>query len=135
LGGVCEGTPSVNDSILERDNEGYDTVISSTNYILNHGIEELRLLEGFDIHGTGNALDNTITGNSRNNILDGVTGADAIIGGNGDDTYYIDNTGDQIIELANEGTDTVQSSISTTLSTHLENLVLLDFSKPEHGHR
>ncbi|MDD5384419.1 MAG: calcium-binding protein [Gallionella sp.] len=124
---------SVNDSILERANEGYDTVISSTNYILNTGIEELRLVEGLDIHGTGNALDNKIIGNSRNNILDGVTGADVMIGGAGDDTYYVDNLGDQTVELAGEGTDTVQSSISHTLGDNLENLILLDFSKPEKG--
>ena len=124
---------SVNDSILERANEGYDTVISSTNYILNTGIEELRLVEGLDIHGTGNALDNKIIGNSRNNILDGVTGADTMIGGAGHDTYYVDNAGDQTVELSGEGTDTVQSSISYTLGTNLENLVLLDFSKPEKG--
>ena len=124
---------SVNDSILERANEGYDTVISSTNYILNTGIEELRLVEGLDIHGTGNALDNKIIGNSRNNILDGVTGADVMIGGAGDDTYYVDNAGDQTIEFAGEGTDTVQSSISHSLGANLENLVLLDFSKPEKG--
>jgi Ca2+-binding RTX toxin-like protein len=124
---------SVNDSILERANEGYDTVISSTNYILNTGVEELRLVEGLDIHGTGNALDNKIIGNSRNNILDGVTGADTMIGGAGDDTYYVDNIGDQTVEYAGEGIDTVQSSISHTLGANLENLVLLDFSKPEKG--
>ncbi|MDP2834306.1 MAG: calcium-binding protein [Pseudomonadota bacterium] len=124
---------SVNDSILERAGEGYDTVVSSANTLLNTGIEELRLAEGLDIHGTGNALDNRILGNSRNNILDGVTGADILIGGAGDDIYYVDNLGDQTVELAGEGVDTVQSSLSHTLGVNLENLVLLDFSKPEKG--
>jgi hypothetical protein len=32
-----------------------------------------------------------------------------------------------------EGVDTVQSTITTTLATDLENLILLDFAKPEHG--
>jgi hypothetical protein len=45
---------SVNDSIYEQNNQGYDIVISSTSYLLNANIEELRLLEGFNIHGTGN---------------------------------------------------------------------------------
>jgi Ca2+-binding RTX toxin-like protein len=49
---------SVNDNIYEQDNQGYDTVISSASYLLNANIEELRLLEGFNIHGTGNASDN-----------------------------------------------------------------------------
>ncbi|MEN0108093.1 MAG: calcium-binding protein, partial [Pseudomonas sp.] len=124
---------SVNDSILERKGEGYDRVISSTSYLLNAHIEELRLLEGFDIHGTGNALDNLLIGNSRDNILDGVTGADRMVGGAGNDTYYVDNLGDRTVELANEGIDTVQASISHTLAANVENLILLDFAKAEKG--
>lgn len=124
---------SVNDVILEQQNEGYDTVISSANYMLNANIEELRLLEGFDINGTGNSLNNLITGNSRDNILDGVTGADTMIGGLGNDTYVVDNGGDQVVEYANEGIDTVQSKISYTLGDNLESLTLLDFSNPEQG--
>ncbi|ACB67603.1 Hemolysin-type calcium-binding region [Burkholderia ambifaria MC40-6] len=124
---------SVNDVILEYANEGYDTVISSANYILNANIEELRLVEGFDINGTGNALDNVIVGNSADNILDGVTGADTMIGGKGNDTYYVDNVGDRVVERAGEGIDTVQSKISYALGDHVENLNLLDFGKPEKG--
>ncbi len=124
---------SVNDSIYEGVGEGYDTVMINTNYLLNANIEELRLLEGASINGTGNALDNLIVGNSSDNILDGVTGADIMIGGKGNDIYYVDNVGDVVTELAAEGTDTVQSSISYTLGSNVENLVLLDFSKPESG--
>lgn len=124
---------SVNDVILEQAGEGYDTVVSSANYILNANIEELRLVEGFDIHGTGNSLNNRIIGNSRDNILDGVTGADTMIGGLGNDTYYVDNAGDTVVELAGEGKDTVNASISYTLGANVENLTLLDFSKGEKG--
>ena len=124
---------SVNDSIYEQDNQGYDTVISSASYLLNANIEELRLLEGFNIHGTGNASDNKIIGNSANNIIDGVTGADEMIGGLGNDTYYVDNINDSVVEYANQGTDTIQSSITYTLSDNIENLTLLDFSKAEKG--
>ncbi|WP_232346439.1 calcium-binding protein [Cupriavidus sp. USMAA2-4] len=124
---------SVNDVILEQRGEGYDTVISSANYILNANIEELRLVEGYNIHGTGNSLDNRIIGNSQDNILDGVTGADTMIGGLGNDTYYVDNVGDRVVELAGEGIDTVNASISYTLGANVENLTLLDFSKAEKG--
>jgi Ca2+-binding RTX toxin-like protein len=136
VGGLGDDTyivNSVNDSIYEKSNEGYDTVISSTSYLLNANIEQLRLLEGFNIHGTGNAQDNKIIGNSSDNILDGVTGADQMIGGLGDDTYYVDNIGDKVVENNNEGTDTIQSSISLTLGENIENINLLDFSKPEKG--
>jgi Ca2+-binding RTX toxin-like protein len=70
---------SVNDAIVEGKNGGYDTVISSTNYLLNQSIEELRLLEGYNIHGTGNSLDNKIIGNSADNILDGLVDNDTLI--------------------------------------------------------
>jgi RTX calcium-binding nonapeptide repeat (4 copies) len=56
--------------------------------------------------------------------LDGGVGADMLIGGNGDDTYVIDNTGDLVTELANEGADTVRSAVTLTLGAHLENLTL-----------
>ncbi len=124
---------SVNDTILELADEGYDFVLSSANYLLNANIEELRLAEGYNIHGTGNALDNLIIGNSSDNILDGVTGADEMMGAAGNDTYYVDNAGDLTVELAGEGTDTVQSTISATLAANVENLILLDFAKPEKG--
>ena len=124
---------SVNDDILELLDEGYDTVISSVNYVLNANIEELRLIEGASINGTGNSINNKLIGNSQDNILDGVTGADTMIGGLGNDTYYVDNASDQVIELTNEGIDTVNSSISYTLGDNVENLTLLDFSKAEKG--
>ncbi len=124
---------SVNDVAYEAEGEGHDVVYASTTRLLSAQVEDLHLLEGFAIHGTGNARDNLITGNGSDNILDGVTGADTMAGGHGNDTYYLDDAGDRVIEQAGQGTDTVQSSISHTLGEHLENLILLDFSKPEHG--
>ncbi|QJQ02397.1 calcium-binding protein [Herbaspirillum rubrisubalbicans Os34] len=124
---------SVNDVILEHVGEGYDTVVANTNIILNANVEELRLMEGGSFNGTGNSLANKLIGNSQANILDGVTGADIMIGGQGNDIYYVDNAGDQVIELAGEGSDTVNASISHVLGAQLENLTLLDFSKAEKG--
>ncbi len=50
----------------------------------------------------------------------------------GDDTYYVDNAGDQVIEAANAGNDTVHASISYTLAVNVENLIL-DGSSPING--
>jgi Ca2+-binding RTX toxin-like protein len=42
----------------------------------------------------------------------------------GSDIYFVDNSGDQVIELAGEGTDVVNSDISFTLPSEIENLLL-----------
>ncbi len=45
-------------------------------------------------------------------------------GGAGDDTYVLDKTSDKVIENANEGIDTIQSSITFSLPLDVENLTL-----------
>ena len=39
-----------------------------------------------------------------------------LIGGAGNDAYYVDNAGDTVTETANEGTDTVYSTVTYTLA-------------------
>ena len=82
--------------------------------------------------GTGNELDNVITGDvgadtlsggPGNDRLDGAGGADAMTGGAGNDTYVVDNAGDQAIEGAGGGTDTVRTVLGAyTLGANVENL-------------
>ena len=66
----------------------------------------------------------TLVGFSGNDTLNGGAGSDILIGGTGDDIYIVDNTNDTIIENANEGTDTIQSSVTYTIATNVENLTL-----------
>jgi hypothetical protein len=73
---------------------------------------------------TGDAGNNTIIGTSEEDTIDGGAGADTMIGGLGNDTYIVDNVGDVVTEALNQGTDTVQSSITYTLGANVENLTL-----------
>jgi len=66
----------------------------------------------------------TLQGGAGDDMLDGGMGADTLKGGTGNDTYLVDNTSDGVTENANAGTDTVQSSITYTLGTNVENLTL-----------
>ncbi|MDX1917602.1 MAG: calcium-binding protein [Candidatus Caenarcaniphilales bacterium] len=115
---------SSGDAITEQANQGTDTVRSSIDFTLPANVENLELLGSTDLNGTGNSLNNMITGNDGANILNGGSGADTLIGGLGDDIYIVDNPGDTVIEEFGEGTDTVESSVSFSLSENVENLEL-----------
>ena len=112
------------DTIVEAASAGTDTVMSSATYTLGTNLENLTLTGTAAINGTGNTVANVLTGNGAANTLSGGTGADTMIGGAGNDTYVVDNVGDIVTELLNEGTDLVQSSVTYTLSANVENLTL-----------
>lgn len=118
--------------LLDRDpvirgGAGIDTVETAFSYSIETlgDIENLTLYGSKKADATGNSLNNILRGNSAANILDGRTGADQMFGGAGNDIYIVDNIGDETIEFANEGIDTVKAWLSWTLGEHLENLELL----------
>lgn len=76
-----------------------------------------------DLQGTGH--DDLLIGGADNDILNGRFGADAMVGGAGDDTYYVDNANDLVIENAEGGHDHVLSSVTYTLPDHVEDLTLI----------
>ncbi len=63
------------DVIIEGLNEGTDTVVSSIDYALGENLERLTL-SGTAIYAAGNELNNTLMGNTDNNIIDGGLGAE-----------------------------------------------------------
>jgi Ca2+-binding RTX toxin-like protein len=111
------------DQVIELAGEGTDSVSASIDYSLTANVENLTLT-GSAIRATGNTLDNTLVGNVAANMLDGGLGADVMRGAAGDDRYVVDNTGDQVIENAGEGSDTVNAAINYTLTANVENLAL-----------
>ncbi|MDV2998669.1 MAG: hypothetical protein N5P05_000275 [Chroococcopsis gigantea SAG 12.99] len=131
---------NVDDVVVENPNEGKDTVQTSVSFTGNN-IEIITLTGTGAISGTGDDNNNTINGNSGNNTLtgnggndslnggtgndtlnggtdndtlNGGAGADVMIGGFGNDLYVVDNATDIVTENPDQGTDTVQTSVSFT---------------------
>lgn len=118
------GVDNAYDDVQENADEGYDRINSSIDYTLLDNFEGLELF-GYAQVGIGNAADNQLIGNAQNNSLDGAVGADVMIGRRGDDTYQVDNAGDDVQEAADEGNDRVLSSVDYVLSENVENLELI----------
>ncbi|WP_157139018.1 cadherin-like domain-containing protein [Asticcacaulis biprosthecium] len=104
------------DHIVEAASGGTDDVRSLVSYSLPDYVENLVLAGGGAINGTGNAQDNVLTGN---------TGVNVLTGGLGNDTYFVQNTGDKVVEANGEGSDTIYASVSYNLTgRYIETLTL-----------
>jgi Ca2+-binding RTX toxin-like protein len=111
------------DSIVEAFGGGGDLVIASVNWTLAANLEHLQL-SGIATVGVGNADNNDLFGNQWDNQLDGLGGTDRLFGGEGNDTYFINDNLDSATELVDEGIDTVRASVSFALGANIEKLLL-----------
>ena len=113
---------------------------SSASYTLGDEVENLTLTGKAEIDGTGNSSANSIVGNSGANDLDGkggndiLTGGyraggnrDKLMGGLGNDRYFVNALRTQVVEETVQGTDLVFSTMDFTLGANVENLYLREY--------
>jgi Ca2+-binding RTX toxin-like protein len=113
-------------NIAIGNSESLEELTRTQAVALTQGNDLDNVLEGGDqadsLSGFGG--NDSLKGKAGNDTLDGGTGADTMVGGVGDDLYFVDNPGDLVTEAWGEGTDSVSSSISYTLTAEVEDLTL-----------
>ena len=100
VGGLGNDTyfvENANDVVIEKLNEGIDTVNSKVTYISFEHIENIILTGTSAIDGIGNSQANMMTGNTAANWLSGGDGNDKLVGGNGSDTLWGGNNNDTLL--------------------------------------
>ncbi|HYC98332.1 calcium-binding protein [Brevundimonas sp.] len=151
IGGLGDDTyvlTDFRDSFVELPGQGVDSlIVGLRSWTLAAHLENLTVglsgnSQGFN--GIGNAADNRISGGGGADYLIGLGGddrlsgnfglANTLQGGVGNDTYVVAVAGDTIIEYAGEGTDTVETFLTSyTLKAHLENLTFASSSGSGYG--
>jgi len=118
LGNDIYYVDNVGDVVTEAASAGTDEVRTGlASYTLGSNVENLlgTLAGGQTL--TGNSLANKISGAGGNDVIDGGSGADTMAGGSGNDTYYVDNSGDVVLESSSSGgtNDAIFASVSYSL--------------------
>ncbi|CAH0279488.1 S8 family serine peptidase [Roseomonas sp. CECT 9278] len=121
------------DVVVEFANQGIDTIRTARAALtLAANLENIAAI-GATAHAfTGNTLANALTGaagadtlngGAGNDTLDGGLGSDRLAGSIGDDLYLTSAATDVVVELLNQGTDTVlTTSAAYTLGLDVEHL-------------
>ncbi len=113
--------PNNTDTIVAREGET----------VTLRGIEAVQFLDGYFtlaslLDNTASPLPDMLTGTANADTLVGLGGNDTLSGGEGDDLYTVETAGDVVVELAGQGTDTVQvafASGSYTLGENVEHAI------------
>jgi VCBS repeat-containing protein len=140
-GGVGDDTYIIStsgDSIVEFAGEGIDEERTALGVLtLATNVEVLTYTGASVFVGIGNAGDNIINGGAAADQLFGRDGSDqlhggsgsanTLLGGLGDDIYFVEAVGDSTVEAVGEGTDEVRTAFSIYgLQANIENLTFTD---------
>jgi Ca2+-binding RTX toxin-like protein len=120
VGGAGDETyivDSAGDSVVENTGEGTDTVQTAlSTYTLGNNVENWAALGTGVARGTGNTLNNVMTGNGGGNTIDGGAGNDTLTGGGGIDRFNITAGTDTVTDLGNGGADLLVVSANATVN-------------------
>jgi Ca2+-binding RTX toxin-like protein len=138
------------DSIHEGADAGVDTVFTAlATVVLMDNVENLLGTSQSSQTLSGNALGNYLRGGDGDDALYGLggddalqggAGADTLVGGVGDDIYVLEDPSDTIVELADEGQDSIQIQSKVANSTftlsfaNVENIWLIGGAGGESVH-
>jgi Ca2+-binding RTX toxin-like protein len=119
------------DSVTEAAGgaNGFDSLFATVSYTIAANVERLYLQGSGNINATGlDGQNDYLYGNAGRNILNGKAGSDYMSGGLGDDSYYVNTSGDVVIEAAGAaaGFDTIFAQTSFTIAANVERLYLLN---------
>jgi VCBS repeat-containing protein len=84
-----------------------ESVIATCSYVLPANIQNLTV-NGAGLTATGNAMDDTLTS---------LGGPNTLVAGTGVDTFYVNNTGDVVVNATSQQHDVIISSVSYALPT------------------
>src|SRR5688572_16748964 len=119
VGGALSGTGNGQENVLLGNS--FDNTLDGGDGrdLLSGGLGNDTLIGGkghdYMVGGDGQ---NRLQGGVGDDTLNGFGGDNVMEGGAGNDTYYVDNAGDKIVEQAGQGNDVVFSYLSIDLSTN-----------------
>ena len=112
------------DVVIEIAGEGSTWSVRRSAYTLAANVENLTLDRYADLRLRQRLCQHASSATPATICSTAAPAPTPCIGGAGNDTYFVDNAGDAVTEIAGEGTDPVFSTAHFTLSANVENLIL-----------
>jgi trimeric autotransporter adhesin len=137
VGGSGNDTFFVNnvaDIVSDTSTTAHNTISSTVAYTLPTNVNALIFTGTSALKGTANSGNDSLTANTGadtlvagsgvDTLVAGTTGTDSLVGGSGNDTFVVNNTSDVITDTSTTASNTLQSSVTYTLPTNVNTLVL-----------